>query len=98
MYVYFCLFIGTELYLSFILISQFAKQHLLRCFMNKAVGHKARNLIDQYPDEKSSCFAYNKALLEFISNMIGEEENIKIMDAALDNGTIICIHLNVDEV
>lgn len=62
-----------------------AKQRILRCYLDIAEAAKARALIEKYKDDKSCCFLYNKALIEFISfNTLKEEgSSQEICDNAL---------------
>lgn len=63
-----------------------AKQRILRCYMDVADGAKARALIEKYNTDKSCCFLYNKALLEFISCHLLKEagSSQELCDGTLD--------------
>ena len=57
---------------------------LLRCHLDLGDAAKARALISAFPDDKSACFAYSLAFIEFISLMLEEEDASEAArDAAL---------------
>ena len=63
-----------------------AKQRILRCYMDAADAVKARALIDRFKEDRSCCFMYNKALIEFISYKLLQEKGSsqELCDAALE--------------
>ncbi len=79
-YFYYCYFLKTYYYL----FNKNAKSRLLRCFMDAALAEKARQLIEKYPNEKSACFLYTKALIEHISLNLNEPgSSVEIRDQFL---------------
>lgn len=50
-----------------------ARHHLLRCYLDRSDATSARALIDQFPNDASSCFVYTKVMIEYISCMLEEE-------------------------
>ena len=69
------------------MIVKFARRHLLRTYLDAAAADKARELLGRFPDDRSSCFEYSRALIEFISLMLNEEgSSVQLRDAALLKG------------
>ncbi len=54
--------------------SQLSRHRLLRCYLDKGEALKARQLLDKYSSDNSSCFAYSRALIEFIALSLGESD------------------------
>ena len=63
-----------------------AKHRILRCYMDIGEAGKARALIEKYEDDRSCCFMYNKALIEYISFHTLQEDGSsqEICDKALE--------------
>lgn len=47
---------------------------MLRIHLDNADGDLARALLDKYPQDMSCCFLYNRALVEYISHYLLQEE------------------------
>lgn len=52
----------------------FARQRLLRCYLDLGEAALARDLLDRYPDDPYCCFAYSRVLIECIALMLEEED------------------------
>ena len=66
---------------------QFARQRLLRCYLDESDAGQARALLDQYPEDPYCCFAYSKALIECIALLLEESDaSVDLVDAALTKG------------
>lgn len=60
---------------------------MLRVHLDQGDSLKARQLLEKYPDDNYSLFAYSRALIEFIALSLGESDASEIVrDAALMNG------------
>eukprot|EP01038_Epipyxis_sp_PR26KG_P009373 gene9373-12629_t len=63
----------------------FARHHLLRCYLDLGHADHARALLDSFPSDQSSCFAYSRALIEHISTLLQEKGSSQmIKDEMLD--------------
>jgi hypothetical protein len=67
-----------------------ARDHLLRCYMASAWGDKAREVIETYPQHRSSCFLYNRVILDMISYELQEPgSSQQVIQETLRQGKVL---------
>jgi hypothetical protein len=67
---------------------------LLRLHLDRCDAVKARLVLNRFPTNKSACFTYNKALIEFISWQLQDEGTTKEeRDSCLKLGMILSLNL-----
>lgn len=62
---------------NFSFLIQGAQQQLLRLHLDRCDAIKARLILERFPNNKSACFTFNKALIEFISWQLQDEGTTK---------------------
>ncbi len=66
---------------------QLSRHRLLRCYLDKGDALLARQLMDKFPADRSSCFSYSRALIEFIALSLEESDaSEEVRDEAMRKG------------